>query len=111
MGLLIDMIDVGQGDSFLLTIDGPYGEAYVLVDAGLPDAGVKVLNYIKTHAPGGLDMLIATHVDSDHVGGLATVLAHASFRKGAEFVFNVPPAIKNHWTPARSSLAKYKGIS
>jgi hypothetical protein len=48
MGLLIDMIDVGQGDSFLLTIDGPYGEAYVLVDAGLPDAGVKVLNYIKT---------------------------------------------------------------
>src|SRR5437867_8576053 len=110
MGLLIDMIDVGQGDSFLLTIDGPLGEAHVLIDAGLPDAGTKVLNYINRYAPGGLDMIVATHIDNDHVGGLATVLAHASFKRGAEFVLNVPPIIKNHWTPVRNTLEKYKGI-
>jgi CRISPR-associated endonuclease Cas1 len=49
MGLLIDMIDVGQGDSFLLTIDGASGEAHVLIDAGLPDAGAKVLKYIQSY--------------------------------------------------------------
>ncbi len=110
MGLLIDMIDVGQGDSFLLSIDGPFGEAHVLIDAGLPDAGAKVLSYIQKYAPAGLDMIIATHIDNDHVGGLATILAHATLKQGAEFVLNVPPAIKNHWTPARNTLEKYKGI-
>ncbi len=91
MGLLIDMIDVGQGDSFLLTIDNPpAGEAHVLIDAGLPDAGIKVLNYIKTYAPRGLDLIIATHIDNDHVGGLATILTHATLKQGAEFVLNVP---------------------
>src|SRR5437016_4192189 len=98
MGLLIDMIDVGQGDAFLLTLDCPNGEAYVLIDAGLRDAGTKVLSYIQKYAPTGLDMLCATHIDNDHVGGLATVLTHANFKQGAEFVLNVPPAIKNHWT-------------
>jgi beta-lactamase superfamily II metal-dependent hydrolase len=110
MGLLVDMIDVGQGDSFLLTVDGPTGEAYVLVDAGLPGAGTKVLNYINKYASSGLDMIIATHIDNDHVGGLATVLSHAPLKQGARFVLNVPPAIKNRWTPARQTLEKYKGV-
>lgn len=110
MGLLIDMIDVGQGDSFLLTIDGPTGEAYVLIDAGLPDAGAKVLSYIQRYASAGLDMVIATHIDNDHVGGMATVLTDAPFKSGARFVLNVPPAIKNHWTPVRGTLEKYKGV-
>jgi len=110
MGLLIDMIDVGQGDSFLLSIDHSGGEAYVLIDAGLPDAGAKVLDYVTKYAPTGLDMVIATHIDNDHVGGLATILSHAPFKHGAQFLLNVPPAIKNHWTPARNTLEKYKGV-
>jgi len=110
MGLLIDMIDVGQGDSFLLTIDGPHGEVHVLIDAGLPDAGEKVLNYIQKYAPSGLDLIIATHIDNDHVGGLATILTHGTLKQEAEFVLNVPPEIKKHWTPARDTLEKYKGI-
>jgi beta-lactamase superfamily II metal-dependent hydrolase len=110
MGLLIDMIDVGQGDSFLLTIDYPAGEAYALLDAGLPDAGPKVLDYVNQYAPTGLDMVIATHIDNDHVGGLATILTHAAFKQGAQFLLNVPPAINNHWTPVRNTLEKYKGI-
>lgn len=111
MGLLIDMIDVGQGDSFLLTIDGPHQtEAYILIDAGLPEAGQKVLDYVQTYAPTGLDMIIATHLDNDHVGGLATVLTHASLKREATFVFNVPPAIKDHWSTERKTLERYKGI-
>lgn len=110
MGLLIDMIDVGQGDSFLLTLDGPSGEAYVLIDAGLPDAGTKVLGHVQKYAPTGLNLIIATHIDNDHVGGLATILTYATLAPGATFVLNVPPAIKNHWTPVRNTLDKYKGV-
>ena len=89
MGLLIDMISVGQGDSFLLTVDGQAGEAYVLIDAGQPDAGPKVLNYLNQFAPTGLDMVIATHIDSDYVGGLASVLTHATLKRNATFLLNV----------------------
>ena len=110
MGLLIDMIKVGQGDSFLLTIDGPNGEVYVLIDAGLPDAGAEVLDYVSKYASSGLDMVIATHVDNDHVGGMATVLTQAPLKNGSFFVLNVPPAIAQHWTPTRNSLERYKGI-
>ena len=39
MGFYIDMIDVGEGDSFLLTLDVPGGgEAYVLIDGGTEEA-------------------------------------------------------------------------
>jgi ribonuclease BN (tRNA processing enzyme) len=111
MGLLIDMIDVGQGDSFLLTIDVPGGgEAFILIDAGLPTAGPKIIKYLQTYAPTGLDMLFATHIDQDHVGGLAAVLEHGKFKQKAEFVMNVPPRIKNHWSPGRGTLEKYKGV-
>src|SRR5438094_271929 len=110
MGLLIDMISVGQGDSFLLTVDGQAGEAYVLIDAGQPDAGPKVLNYLNQFAPTGFDMVIATHIDSDYVGGLASVLTHATLKRNATFLLNVPPAIKKRWTPARDTLEKYKGV-
>lgn len=110
MGLLIDMIDVGQGDSFLLTIDGPHGEVYVLIDSGLPDASAKVLDYVSKYASTGLDMVIATHIDNDHVGGMATILKQAPLKNNAFFVLNVPPTIAQHWTPVRESLERYKGI-
>jgi len=104
------MIDVGEGDSFLLTIDGPTGEAHVLIDAGLPEAGKTVLTYLNRFAASGLDMVIATHIDNDHVGGLATILTHARLKQNAYFILNVPPAIKKRWAPARNTLEKYKGV-
>jgi beta-lactamase superfamily II metal-dependent hydrolase len=111
MGLLIDMIDVGQGDSFLFNIDGPNGEAFVLIDAGLPEAGGKVLAYVlNKYARTGLDWVVATHIDNDHVGGLATVLKHASFKRNAQLILSVPPAIKNRWNPARDTLVNISGL-
>lgn len=109
MGLLIDMIPVGQGDSFLVTIDSPNGEVYVLIDAGLPEAGKTVQEYVTQYAPTGLDAIFATHIDNDHVGGMATVLHHCNIKPNAPFVFNVPPAIKERWTPIRNTLERYKG--
>lgn len=62
--------DVGQGDATLLTT----GFFQVLIDAG-PDE--KVIECLDKHMPfwdRSLDFLIATHMDSDHIGGMSLVL-------------------------------------
>lgn len=110
MGLLVDMINVGEGDSCLLSIDGPQGEQNVLIDAGLPDKGATVLDYINQHTSGNLSMVIATHLDEDHIGGLETVMRGARFLRNAEFVLNVPPALKTHWPSRRRDLERYGSV-
>ena len=88
MGFLIDMIDVGYGDSFLLTLDHPDGgEAYVLIDGGKSDKGNTIVEHLKKFADGHISLVIGTHLDDDHIGGLKAVAE--SFDIGT-FIFNVP---------------------
>jgi len=102
MGLLIDMINVGEGDSFLLTIDHPQGtEAHILIDAGLEEKSDDVLRFLRSYAARGLDFVIATHIDKDHIGGLKAVVQN--FPVG-EFVINVPPAFEKTWFGLRGEL-------
>lgn len=69
--LKVAFLDVGQGDSIF--IEAPNGKQ-ILIDGG-PDN--KVLSKLGDVMPLGdrsIDMIIATHADSDHVGGLPAVL-------------------------------------
>ena len=68
--LVVHFIDVGQGDSILLESK----EEFVLVDGGESIAGEKVADYIEERGCDELKYVIATHPDSDHIGGLKTVL-------------------------------------
>ena len=69
--LEVHVLDVGQGDAtYIQTPDG----VQVLVDGG---ADRRVLDQLGAHmAPldRQLDMVIATHAHSDHIGGLVDVL-------------------------------------
>ena len=67
----VHVIDVGQGDSILITTD----EKAVLIDAGETQYGEQVVDYIKGLGISQLDLVIATHPHSDHIGGLGAVLA------------------------------------
>lgn len=67
----IHFIDVGQGDSIL--IETP-NDKHILIDGGRPEYGQKVVNYLKDHQVDHLDLLIATHPDYDHIGGLVDVM-------------------------------------
>lgn len=62
-------LDVGQGDAALLL--NPRGET-VLVDGG-PDAG-RLLDKLREWGVVRVDLVVATHGDLDHIGGLAAVL-------------------------------------
>ncbi len=66
--MVVEFIDVGQGDATLLI--GP-GGLTALVDTGPPGSGVRVLEHLSKHRLNRLDMVILTHTDADHIGGLA----------------------------------------
>jgi len=72
-GLLrVHFINVGHGDSCL--IQTPGGHA-ILIDAGYRNAADEVVDYIKKAGVKELDLVIATHPHSDHVGGLSWVIS------------------------------------
>lgn len=68
--LEVHYIDVGQGDSTLLICDGET----MLIDAGENEYGDDVVDYLKSKGIEKLDYVIGTHPDSDHIGGLDTVI-------------------------------------
>jgi competence protein ComEC len=72
----IHVLDVGQGDA--IAIRSPHGR-WILIDAGprTPgrDAGsAVVLPFFRRQGVRGLEVLIATHPDADHLGGVPAVL-------------------------------------
>ncbi len=71
----VTFLDVGQGDATLLqTPDG----GTVLVDGGPPGAGLP--GKLRDHGVRSLDLVVLTHAQEDHEGGLPDVLA--SFEVG-----------------------------
>ncbi len=67
-GCEIVMIDVGQGDAFVLRS----GHRAVLVDTGNEDS--SVLQGLARHDVRHLDAVVITHADDDHCGSLPSIL-------------------------------------
>ncbi len=68
--LHIIFCDVGQGDAILIT----KGTTQILVDGG---PGNKVLSCLSNHIPfwdRTIEMVVATHLEKDHLGGLPDVI-------------------------------------
>ena len=70
--LTVHFIDVGQGDSCWLHL--PNGDD-VLVDGGRAAAGPTVVAYLRQHCVADIELVVATHGDADHIGGLLYVLS------------------------------------
>ncbi len=69
--LRVYALDVGQGDSFLIV--SPEGKS-VLIDAGPPQAGDKVVAALRRQKIKSLDLAVATHPHADHIGGMKSVI-------------------------------------
>ena len=70
-GLLrLHCIDVGQGDSFFIET----GDKTLLIDTGEADYAQHVIDYIQGLGYQKIDIAIATHMHSDHMGSMSRVL-------------------------------------
>jgi beta-lactamase superfamily II metal-dependent hydrolase len=69
--LSVYFLDVGQGDSTLFL----YEQKTILIDAGEYDMGDRVVNDLRSLGVRRIDLLVATHPHSDHIGGMQKVLA------------------------------------
>ena len=65
--LTVSFLDVGQGDS--IYIETPHGNQ-VLIDGGKGRAVLRELGTQMSYFDRSIDMVIATHPDADHIGGL-----------------------------------------
>jgi len=70
--LSVTFIDVGQGDSCWLHLPNSDN---VLVDGGRSQVGPTVVAYLNEHGVSDIELMVATHGDADHIGGLIGVLA------------------------------------
>lgn len=69
--LFVAFLDVGQGDSVFLR--SPNGKT-MLVDGG-PDGSFDAIDrYLVSLGVAGLDVVIASHLHADHIGGLIQVV-------------------------------------
>ncbi len=64
----VHYIDVGQGDSELIQVDGKN----ILIDAGNNDS--MAYNYLKQLGIKKIDYVMATHPHSDHIGGMTQII-------------------------------------
>ncbi|CCJ35659.1 hydrolase [Methanoculleus bourgensis MS2] len=69
--LVVHFIDVGQGDSILIE----FRDTTMLVDAGEREMGERVVAYLQAQGIERLDVVVATHAHSDHIGGLRDVIS------------------------------------
>ena len=69
--LRVHVLDVGQADSILII--SPEGKV-VLVDAGNPGAGKKIMAAMQRLGLDHIDLLVATHAHADHIGGADEVI-------------------------------------
>lgn len=68
--LVIHYIDVGQGDSILIQVNGKN----MLVDSGSSQNKDKLFNYLKKINVHKFDYVIATHPHEDHIGNMASII-------------------------------------
>lgn len=66
------MLNVGQGDSFL--IESKEGKR-ILIDGGKNTQALSELSKIIPFGNRSIDVVIATHTDADHIGGLPLILS------------------------------------
>jgi competence protein ComEC len=76
--LKVDFLDIGQGDA--IYIEAPNG-VQMLVDGGRSSRVLSELGKVMPFGDDSIDVVIGTHPDADHIGGLVNVIERYSVGK------------------------------
>lgn len=98
----VHYIDVGQADSILIDIN----DYEILIDGGNKSAGQLVSDYISDKVDGNLEIVVATHVHADHIGGLYDIFTDYNVDKVIDSgqKYN-SKAYKDYWSAVENSGA------
>ena len=99
--LQVSFIDVGQGDSALIRDSNGFD---VLIDGGRTSAGPTVVSYLRGQGVDDIDVMVASHADSDHIGGLIDVLEMDDIPV-RQVLYNGYPGNTTTWTNFVSAVA------
>lgn len=103
--LTVAFLDVGQGDS--IYIEGPNGNQ-ILIDGGPNAAVLRKLPKVMPFLDRSIDVVVGTHPDADHIGGLVDVFARY------DVSYYMEPGIPNDTAPylaLQETLKQEKGLS
>ena len=79
------VINIGHGDAILFESKGHY----MLVDSGKKSAHKTLLAYLEKHVTGDtIDYVLATHADTDHIGGFASVFNNYNIKNRNQLRFD-----------------------
>lgn len=71
--LTVTFLDVGQGDAAVLQCGGQT----MMIDGGKAKASSYIYSWLEKNQISYLDVMVATHTDADHIGGLPGALNYA----------------------------------
>ncbi len=83
--LVVRFLDIGQGDSEFITL--PDGET-ILIDSG--DRGSPTVDLLRKYGASQIDLIIATHPHSDHIGEMRDVMRAFKVAEFWDSGFNHP---------------------
>src|SRR5260370_539284 len=90
MGVEIDFLAVGEesksGDAIALRYGDLLGsrseQMVIVVDGGYSEDGEKVVDFVRTYyKTDKVDLVLSTHPDRDHIGGLPTVISNLDVKQ------------------------------
>jgi competence protein ComEC len=99
--LQVAFINIGQGDAALI-MDGNGFE--ILIDGGKPEAGPTVVAFLRQREITDLEVMVASHADADHIGGLITVLQATDIAVGQVY-YNGYAGTTNTWNTFGTAVA------
>ena len=122
----VAFLDIGHGDCTVITFTepdetSPGGERRrcIVIDGGdegnkgvqglqpgVPNAGWRLAEYLKAREVRTIDLLIGTHIDADHIGGLLTFLKDHTAKadgQGDRFWNDRVACIGQYWGPLRDA--------
>ena len=107
MILTVAFLDIFHGDCAVITFNEGGRKACIVIDGGEKrDAAKRLAAYLKHEKVEVIDLLVATHIDSDHVNGLVHLLKSESGQsdnwnkgKGKCIAHYWGPKPDPHWIP------------
>lgn len=112
-GFELHVLDVGKADCLLLACDG----LYMLVDTGEKEDEQTIRDYLTAQGVTRLELLVATHPDKDHIGGMPWVLREydvaqawiCPLSRESDPYMSMMVALSAEGTPVEHPMAGYAG--